>query len=119
MDNEKIRVNVQKEGQVSIIFINGELTLLDAPDLKQVLDTILATGIHRFLFDFEQLDFIDSSGISILLRFHAQLTKLDGKIGFVHFHKNVANTMHKALPLYIREKAYFENTQEALKYLNL
>ena len=68
--------------------------------------------------DFEQLDFIDSSGISILLRFHAQLTKLDGKIGFVNFHKNVANTMHKALPLYIREKAYFENAQEALKYLN-
>ena len=117
MDDEKVKVEIKENGNISVVFVSGELTLLDAPDLKNSLDAILEKGIRRFLFDFENLDFLDSSGISLLLRFHAQLSKLDGKIAFVHFHKNVANTMQKALPRHIRETAYFEDSNEALSYL--
>jgi stage II sporulation protein AA (anti-sigma F factor antagonist) len=117
MDDEKVKVEIKENGNISVVFVSGELTLLDAPDLKNSLDAILEKGIRRFLFDFENLDFLDSSGISLLLRFHAQLAKLNGKIAFVHFHKNVANTMHKALPRHIRETAYFEDSNDALSYL--
>ena len=80
MDDEKVKVEIKENGNISVVFVSGELTLLDAPDLKNSLDAILEKGIRRFLFDFENLDFLDSSGISLLLRFHAQLAKLNGKM---------------------------------------
>ena len=98
--------------------MRDELTLLDAPGVKKTLDSVTSQGRKLFLFDFEKLTFLDSSGVGLLLRFHAQLTKLNGRIAFMNFHKSVANTMQKALPQQIRDTSYFETRQNALDYLN-
>ena len=117
MSGEQVGIEIKEEGEVIIISVIGELTLLDAPQLKKTVDDLVAKQKKIFLFDFEQLSFLDSSGVGLLLRFHAQLTTLNGRIAFMNFHKSVANTMQKALPRHIREACYFETKDNALKYL--
>ena len=118
MSGEQVGIEIQEEGKVTIVAVEGELTLLDAPQLKKTVDEIIAKQKFIFLFDFEKLTFLDSSGVGLLLRFHAQLRKLSGKIAFIHFHKSVANTMQKALPQQIRETTYFDTKEKAIEYLN-
>ncbi len=119
MSSEQVGINIQEEGNVTIINVRGELTLLDAPELKKTVDAAVAKGARRLLFDFELLTFLDSSGIGLLLRFHAQLRKLNGKIAYINFHKNVANTMQKALPQQIRDTSYFDSAEKAKEYLHI
>ncbi len=119
MSSEQVGIDIQEEGNVTIINVRGELTLLDAPELKKTVDAAVTKGARNLLFDFEHLTFLDSSGIGLLLRFHAQLRKLNGKIGYINFRKNVANTMQKALPQQIRDTSYFESKEKAMDYLNL
>ncbi|HMV44853.1 MAG TPA: STAS domain-containing protein [Leptospiraceae bacterium] len=114
----KVIVDSRFEGEVCLFSLIGELTLVDAPDVGQALDRIFEKGFYKFLFDFDRLTFIDSSGISILIRFYGKLTKKEGKIAFCSFHKNVANAMQKALPLNMRQTIYFEDRNSALNYLN-
>lgn len=115
----KVKVDFKTEGNVCIVYIIGELTLLDAPDIGVALDKFLNTGINKFLFDFDRLTFIDSSGVSILIRFYGKLIKAKGFLAFTSFHKNVANTMQRALPAHIRSAIYFEQRKDGLAYLNL
>ncbi|HNN81568.1 MAG TPA: STAS domain-containing protein, partial [Leptospiraceae bacterium] len=71
----KVIVDSRFEGEVCLFSLIGELTLVDAPDVGQALDRIFEKGFYKFLFDFDRLTFIDSSGISILIRFYGKLTK--------------------------------------------
>ena len=114
---EQVTMDIQEEGNITIISMRGELTLLDAPGVKKTLDSVTSQGRKLFLFDFEKLTFLDSSGVGLLLRFNAQLQSLKGRFAFINFHKSVANTMQKALPRHIREACYFETKDNALKYL--
>ncbi|HMV44925.1 MAG TPA: STAS domain-containing protein [Leptospiraceae bacterium] len=118
MSNEQIVIDILQEGSVAIIYVRGDLTLLDAPQFKKIVDDEVNKGIKKLLFDFENLTFLDSSGIGLLLRFHAQLRKLNGKIAYINFHKNVENTMQKALPQQIRSTSFFESKEKAMEYMN-
>jgi anti-anti-sigma factor len=118
MSNEQVKITIQEEDSISIIYVSGELTLLDAPELKKYVDEIIAKGKKILLFDFENLTFLDSSGVGLLLRFNAQLSKTGGKIAFINFlHKSVANTMLKALPQHLRDSSYFDTMENAITYL--
>jgi stage II sporulation protein AA (anti-sigma F factor antagonist) len=118
MGNEQVGIEIRDEGKVTIVFVRGEITLLDAPELRKSVDAAVNAGARKLLFDFEKLTFLDSSGIGLLFRFHAQLRKIDGKIAYINFQKTVANTMQKALPQPIREASYFDTKEKAVEYLN-
>lgn len=119
MSNEQLRIKIQEENNISIVNVSGELTLLDAPDLKKSVDEILNKGRNILLFDFRNLTFLDSSGVGLLLRFNAQLIKTGGKIAFINFlHKSVENTMLKALPQHLKDTTYFDTKESAVAYLN-
>jgi anti-sigma B factor antagonist len=51
----------------AIIYVAGELDFHTAPDLrKEILDQ-LNGGVNRLVLDVGQLDFIDSSGLSVII----------------------------------------------------
>jgi len=46
---------------------HGEIDLSNAPDLKATLDAVLDAGARYVIVDFEDLRFIDSTGVAVLL----------------------------------------------------
>jgi anti-sigma B factor antagonist len=56
------------------IQVTGELDLAVAPKLDEVLDGAVA-GCETVLIDLQRCEFIDSSGIAVILRAHNRMTE--------------------------------------------
>lgn len=56
------------EHGVRTISVRGELDLSTAPDLEGPLDEALASGEGSLLIDLSQCEFIDSTGIALIVR---------------------------------------------------
>jgi anti-sigma B factor antagonist len=50
-----------------VIFVAGELDFHTAPDLRKEILTLLNEGVDRLVLDVSQLEFIDSSGLSVII----------------------------------------------------
>lgn len=61
------------------ISIEGELDLAVADQLQRVLDTA-AQEVGRIVVELQDCEFIDSTGIAVLIRAHVELEKRGGRL---------------------------------------
>jgi len=67
---------VHERARVRIV-VAGELDLVGVPRLEQTLRTFLYTGFGRVVLDLRRLSFIDSTGLTLILRY-AEAARLAG-----------------------------------------
>jgi anti-sigma B factor antagonist len=53
-----------------VIGVSGELDLASSPGLEQQLDHHMTAGVGLVIVDLRQLEFMDSTGLSVLVRAH-------------------------------------------------
>jgi anti-sigma B factor antagonist len=70
----QFRVDVRKVGATAIVAVVGELDLASGPELEAELERITGAVTKLLVVDLSQLDFMDSTGLSILVRTHQRLT---------------------------------------------
>lgn len=71
----------EAQGQVLIVHLPKELDNHNCRNLKYETDLLLAENyINRVVFDFSNTQFMDSSGIGILLNRYKQLARSGGKV---------------------------------------
>lgn len=58
------------EEDVRILKLAGELDLAASPSLEEELDRALSSEASLVLVDLRELDFMDSTGLSVLVRAH-------------------------------------------------
>jgi anti-sigma B factor antagonist len=51
-----------------VLALSGELDSVSAPELAQVLDEVLAGPHDRVMLDLNRLSFVDSAGVSVLIK---------------------------------------------------
>ncbi len=51
-----------------VLVLSGELDLISAPDLAATLDDVLAQPHARVMLDLNGLSFVDSTGVSVLIK---------------------------------------------------
>jgi len=51
-----------------LLFLSGELDIATAPELEECLSELMPEARTRVLLDLSQLRFVDSAGISVLIR---------------------------------------------------
>lgn len=64
------RLEVRKEEQATLIAVSGELDLASSPALQEELDRVASSDSHLLIIDLRELDFMDSTGLSVLVRAH-------------------------------------------------
>jgi len=69
-----------KEGEITIITINGRLDGATAPVAEETIEKILKGDCSRMLFDFSELDYLSSVGLRILLMAAKELKQKEGKM---------------------------------------
>jgi anti-sigma B factor antagonist len=74
----QFRVQVRNEGQKTVIAVSGELDLASSPALQEELDRVAASDAKLLIIDLRDLDFMDSTGLSVLVRAH-QRTEEQGR----------------------------------------
>lgn len=73
-------LTISQENAVSIFAIEGRLDAQGIKDLEAAVQHALSEGSKSLLFDFSQLDYINSSGLRILVMAYQQLTTQQGTI---------------------------------------
>ncbi len=66
-----------------VLTASGEVHVSTAPDLAEQLNAALADGRTRIVLDFSGVEFIDSTGLSVLLNALRRLSRIDGALALV------------------------------------
>lgn len=82
MQNQ-FRVEVHKDGEAAVVAVSGELDLASGPELEAELDQLSGPTTPLVIIDLRQLDFMDSTGLSILVRAHQRLAGEGCELGLV------------------------------------
>jgi anti-anti-sigma factor len=73
-------INHAKEGEITIIKINGLLDATTAPVADKTIKKILKRDCLRMIFDFSTLDYLSSGGLKVILGAAKELRRKEGQI---------------------------------------
>lgn len=76
-------VEVRDEDRAVVIGVSGELDLASSPALEQELERGAAATADLVIVDLRQLEFMDSTGLSVLVRAHQRATEKGQRFGVV------------------------------------
>jgi anti-sigma B factor antagonist len=68
------RVEVRTEGRAAVVVVSGELDLATSPELEEQLRRVWDTSNEQLVIDLRELEFMDSTGLSIIVKAHQRLT---------------------------------------------
>lgn len=68
--NGEFSVEEHRQGDASVLTVCGELDLRTAPELEERLDRAFTSGAELVIADLRQVEFMDSSGLRVLLAAH-------------------------------------------------
>lgn len=77
------QVEVHNDDQAVVIEVSGELDLASSPALQQRLEQGAAASAPTVVVDLRKLEFMDSTGLSVLVRAHQRATEADRRFGVV------------------------------------
>ena len=76
-------VQLQLRADAALIVVSGELDIASAPQLEQTLDQINPELTKLVVVDLRELEFMDSTGLSIIVRAHHRLAESDCELTLV------------------------------------
>ncbi len=68
---------------MTVIVVGGELDLASGPALEEELARLWDSGTARLVVDLRELEFMDSTGLSILVKAHQRATDDGREFGLV------------------------------------
>ena len=80
MPGVTIDVSVDDETGGTVLTVTGEIDLRTAPDLRTHIDRVLDGGTTRLVVDLGAVDFLDSTGLSVLVGAHKRLARSGGRL---------------------------------------
>jgi anti-sigma B factor antagonist len=66
-DEAYCAADVSRENGTAVIRLSGELDMVSVERVRAVIDEALASVSERLVFDVSELEFMDSSGIALLI----------------------------------------------------
>ena len=69
----------ESDGRV-VVAVTGEVDVHTAPELRTELQRILGEGSSELTVDLEGVEFIDSTGLGVLLGAHRQASEAGGRL---------------------------------------
>jgi anti-sigma B factor antagonist len=76
-------VQLQPRSDVALIVVSGELDIAAAPELEHTLDQVRPELTKLVIVDLRELEFMDSTGLSIIVRAHQRLSERDCELTLI------------------------------------
>jgi anti-sigma B factor antagonist len=78
------RVEVRNADHATVISVSGELDLASSPALEEELERVSESGADVVVVDLRELEFMDSTGLSVLVRAHQAAQEHGRRLGLVN-----------------------------------
>lgn len=91
-----MEIEVKKLGStIHLLALSGEMDMYNSHELKDTFIELVSNGIRGFILDMQDLQYIDSSGVSTLIYLHTTAKRKNLKLWFV----NIKGSVLKVLEL--------------------
>lgn len=101
-----MELKFRKKSKTILIWVKGEIDHHTSKELRQQTETALAQmGGRNIIYDFENVTFMDSSGIGMMIGRYKQLQVLGGRIAIANSNEKISEIieisgLRKILPSY-------------------
>lgn len=79
----ELTVNSRQEGEYTVIFVSGEIDVYTAPRLRERLNELVAGGRYHLIVDLAGVEFLDSTGLGVLVGGLKRVRSHDGALRLV------------------------------------
>ena len=104
-----MKVAEEKNGDVTIFRVEGEININTSPDLRRSFDGLIKANSQKIVIDFAKVPYIDSSGLATLIELLQRLKKINGHLRMCNMSDKVKSVFVKLMSGKIRPVEYFEN----------
>lgn len=103
----------QEKGNVTVVYFFGKIETKTSPEVQKYLDRLIDQGVNNIVMSFEELDFISSTGLRVILGTGKKLMGNNGKLTMC----NANFTVKEVLRMSGFDKMFsvFETEEEALQ----
>jgi anti-sigma B factor antagonist len=74
----ELRITIDSEGGQRTVRLEGECDLASAPVLREALRPMVPPEVYEVVIDASELEFIDSTGLGVILGAHRRLKESGG-----------------------------------------
>jgi anti-sigma B factor antagonist len=75
-----IDMTSRDEGDIKVVAIEGKLNTGASPDAEAFINDLIDDGATKVLLNLEELDFISSTGLRVILATGKKLSEIGGKL---------------------------------------
>ena len=75
-----IDITSRDEGDIKIVVIEGKLNTGASPETEEYINDLIDDGATKILLNLEDLDFISSTGLRVILATGKKLSEVGGKL---------------------------------------
>jgi anti-anti-sigma factor len=109
-----MQVEQKQHGEVVILVISGRLDNPAAQELVKTVTTLIESGTHQLLINFEPLTYLSSSGLRVLLGAEKRIQKKGGQLAVCGAKGLVRRVVE--LTGFDKIMAFYESEAEALEH---
>lgn len=97
-----MKLDLQERSGVSILVLSGQLAAGGDEELREAVDTLLASGRVRILVDFTDVTFMDSAGIGELVASFRTVERFGGALKILRPSQKVHDSLSltRLLPIF-------------------
>jgi anti-sigma B factor antagonist len=78
-----LEVETNKQGQADVLTLRGEIDVYTAPRLRQAIIDLVEGGARHIVVDMGAVDFLDSTGLGVLVGGLKRVKIQDGELSIV------------------------------------
>ncbi len=89
-----LSLETRQENGRTIIEVGGEIDVYTAPKLRECITNLVDEGQVDLVIDLEQVEFMDSTGLGVLVGIYHRLRARDGTMSFMGVNDRVRRVFH-------------------------
>jgi anti-sigma B factor antagonist len=109
----QLSIDHRLHGEMVIVTVSGEIDVLSSGQLREYLHALIKDGRVHLVVDLSGVEFLDSTGLGVLVAVHHRLQASDGSMVFVGATERVRNVFH--ITRLTRVFPLFDTLDEALE----
>jgi anti-sigma B factor antagonist len=78
-----LTLSTRQEGDRTVVAVGGEIDVYTAPKLREHLIDLVSGGTNHLIIDMEGVDFLDSTGLGVLVGGLKRVRSQDGSLHLV------------------------------------
>lgn len=101
----ELDITTRTESDCTVVAATGEVDVFTAPTLDEALSAAIGAGSDRLIVDLSGVDFLDSTGLSVLVKALKRIREADGSLDVVVSAERVAKVfrltgLDRVIPLH-------------------